>query len=136
MCSLLSFCLTAASEVASIIESRISGTPFLADVSETGKVLTIGDGIARVAGLRNVQGQYLFYTFSTQPRGIGFSRASGVCQNLVVERRANQWSITADPTSKPLVSPSNAAEEMVEFSSGLRGMCLNLEAGQSLAVCS
>jgi F-type H+-transporting ATPase subunit alpha len=46
-----------------------------ADVQETGRVLTIGDGIARVYGLRNVQ-----------------------------------------------------AEEMVEFSSGVRGMCLNLEA--------
>ncbi|KAM0746049.1 putative H+-transporting ATP synthase alpha chain, mitochondrial [Meredithblackwellia eburnea MCA 4105] len=65
----------AASEVASILESRISGSTAGADVQETGRVLTIGDGIARVYGLRNVQ-----------------------------------------------------AEEMVEFSSGVRGMCLNLEA--------
>merc|ERR1712072_1490966 len=65
----------AASEVSSILESRISGAGSSADVQETGRVLTIGDGIARVYGLRNVQ-----------------------------------------------------AEEMVEFASGLRGMCLNLEA--------
>ncbi|GAA5890513.1 hypothetical protein JCM5296_005069 [Sporobolomyces johnsonii] len=65
----------AASEVASILESRISGSTASADVQETGRVLTIGDGIARVYGLRNVM-----------------------------------------------------AEEMVEFSSGVRGMCLNLEA--------
>ncbi|PRQ72435.1 ATP synthase F1 alpha subunit [Rhodotorula toruloides] len=65
----------AASEVASILESRISGSTAGADVQETGRVLTIGDGIARVYGLRNVQ-----------------------------------------------------AEEMVEFASGVRGMCLNLEA--------
>ncbi|GAA6020958.1 hypothetical protein JCM10207_003203 [Rhodosporidiobolus poonsookiae] len=65
----------AASEVASILESRISGSTAGADVQETGRVLTIGDGIARVYGLRNVQ-----------------------------------------------------AEEMVEFASGIRGMCLNLEA--------
>ncbi|KAG8889286.1 Alpha subunit of the F1 sector of mitochondrial F1F0 ATP synthase [Tulasnella sp. 332] len=64
----------AASEVSSILESRISGTSLGGDVQETGRVLTIGDGIARVYGLRNVQ------------------------------------------------------EEMVEFSSGVRGMCLNLEA--------
>ncbi|NXD32473.1 ATPA synthase, partial [Spelaeornis formosus] len=64
-----------ASEVASILESRISGSNAGADVQETGRVLTIGDGIARVYGLRNVQ-----------------------------------------------------AEEMVEFASGVRGMCLNLEA--------
>ncbi|RXK39283.1 ATP synthase subunit alpha, mitochondrial [Tremella mesenterica] len=65
----------AASEVSSILESRIAGASVSGDVQETGRVLTIGDGIARVYGLRNVQ-----------------------------------------------------AEEMVEFSSGVRGMCLNLEA--------
>ncbi|PWN37013.1 putative H+-transporting ATP synthase alpha chain, mitochondrial [Meira miltonrushii] len=65
----------AASEVSSILEQRISGTSAGGDVQETGRVLTIGDGIARVYGLRNVQ-----------------------------------------------------AEEMVEFASGVRGMCLNLEA--------
>ncbi|KAK4047022.1 Alpha subunit of the F1 sector of mitochondrial F1F0 ATP synthase, partial [Microbotryomycetes sp. JL201] len=37
----------AASEVASILESRISGSGAGADVQETGRVLTIGDGIAR-----------------------------------------------------------------------------------------
>ncbi|CAO1624884.1 unnamed protein product [Jaminaea pallidilutea] len=65
----------AASEVSSILEQRISGSTGSVDVEETGRVLTIGDGIARVYGLRNVQ-----------------------------------------------------AEEMVEFASGVRGMCLNLEA--------
>ncbi|PWN94781.1 putative H+-transporting ATP synthase alpha chain, mitochondrial [Tilletiopsis washingtonensis] len=65
----------AAAEVSSILEQRISGAGAGGDVQETGRVLTIGDGIARVYGLRNVM-----------------------------------------------------AEEMVEFSSGVRGMCLNLEA--------
>ncbi|NXD32353.1 ATPA synthase, partial [Spelaeornis formosus] len=65
----------AAAEVSSILEGRIAGASTGGDVQETGRVLTIGDGIARVYGLRNVQ-----------------------------------------------------AEEMVEFSSGVRGMCLNLEA--------
>ncbi|PWN21302.1 putative H+-transporting ATP synthase alpha chain, mitochondrial [Microstroma glucosiphilum] len=65
----------AASEVSSILEQRISGSGASGDVQETGRVLTIGDGIARVYGLRNVQ-----------------------------------------------------AEEMVEFASGVQGMCLNLEA--------
>ena len=53
-----------------------------ADLEETGRVLSIGDGIARVYGLNNIQ-----------------------------------------------------AEEMVEFSSGLKGMALNLEpdnVGESL----
>ncbi|KAF5355351.1 hypothetical protein D9758_006093 [Tetrapyrgos nigripes] len=65
----------AASEVSSILESRIAGTSIGGNVEETGRVLSVGDGIGRVWGLRNVQ-----------------------------------------------------AEEMVEFSSGVRGMCLNLEA--------
>uniref|UniRef100_F6XK18 ATP synthase subunit alpha n=1 Tax=Xenopus tropicalis TaxID=8364 RepID=F6XK18_XENTR len=61
-------------EVSSILEERILGADTSADLEETGRVLSIGDGIARVYGLRNVQ-----------------------------------------------------AEEMVEFSSGLKGMSLNLE---------
>lgn len=63
-----------ASELSSILEDRILGTLNVGEVQETGRVLTIGDGIARVYGLKNVQ-----------------------------------------------------AEEMVEFSSGIKGMALNLE---------
>ncbi|KAI7861618.1 ATP synthase subunit alpha [Spinellus fusiger] len=62
-------------EVSSILEQRILGASGENDLQETGRVLSIGDGIARVYGLKNVQ-----------------------------------------------------AEEMVEFSSGLKGMALNLEA--------
>ncbi|KAI8644244.1 ATP synthase subunit alpha [Parasitella parasitica] len=63
------------SEVSSILEQRILGANSEVDLQETGRVLSIGDGIARVYGLKNCQ-----------------------------------------------------AEEMVEFSSGLKGMALNLEA--------
>ncbi|KAJ2402481.1 Alpha subunit of the F1 sector of mitochondrial F1F0 ATP synthase [Coemansia sp. RSA 2559] len=65
----------AASEVTSILEERILGASNKVDLQETGRVLSVGDGIARVYGLKNVQ-----------------------------------------------------AEEMVEFSSGVQGMALNLEA--------
>ncbi|KAI9503722.1 Alpha subunit of the F1 sector of mitochondrial F1F0 ATP synthase [Coemansia sp. RSA 1358] len=65
----------AASEVTSILEERILGNANKVDLQETGRVLSVGDGIARVYGLKNVQ-----------------------------------------------------AEEMVEFSSGVQGMALNLEA--------
>jgi len=61
-------------EVSSILEERILKASAEPELEETGRVLSIGDGIARVYGLKNVQ-----------------------------------------------------AEEMVEFSSGLRGMALNLE---------
>uniref|UniRef100_A0A2L2Y290 ATP synthase subunit alpha n=1 Tax=Parasteatoda tepidariorum TaxID=114398 RepID=A0A2L2Y290_PARTP len=63
-----------AAEVSSILDERILGYTPLAELEETGRVLSIGDGIARVYGLTNIQ-----------------------------------------------------AEEMVEFSSGLKGMALNLE---------
>ncbi|KRZ75957.1 ATP synthase subunit alpha, mitochondrial, partial [Trichinella papuae] len=61
-------------EISSVLEDRILSKSTAADFVETGRVLSIGDGIARVYGLRNIQ-----------------------------------------------------AEEMVEFSSGLKGMALNLE---------
>eukprot|EP00730_Choanoeca_flexa_P020393 TRINITY_DN9963_c0_g1_i1.p1 TRINITY_DN9963_c0_g1~~TRINITY_DN9963_c0_g1_i1.p1 ORF type:complete len:538 (+),score=172.82 TRINITY_DN9963_c0_g1_i1:25-1638(+) len=61
-------------EVSSILEQRISNSASGAELEETGRVLSVGDGIARVHGLENCQ-----------------------------------------------------AEEMVEFSSGLQGMALNLE---------
>ena len=63
-----------AAEISTILEERILGSAPKADLEETGRVLSIGDGIARVYGLKNIQ-----------------------------------------------------AEEMVEFSSGLKGMALNLE---------
>jgi len=64
----------ASGEISSILEDRILGAAPTANLEETGRVLSIGDGIARVYGLNNIQ-----------------------------------------------------AEEMVEFSSGLKGMALNLE---------
>merc|ERR1712029_520843 len=64
----------ASAEISSILEERILGAAPTSNLEETGRVLSIGDGIARVYGLKNIQ-----------------------------------------------------AEEMVEFSSGLKGMALNLE---------
>ncbi|GAD94216.1 mitochondrial F1 ATPase subunit alpha, putative [Paecilomyces variotii No. 5] len=64
-------------EVSSILEQRIRGVQEESGLAETGRVLSVGDGIARVHGMTNVQ-----------------------------------------------------AEELVEFASGVKGMCMNLEAGQ------
>lgn len=69
-----STCTQATAEVSAILEERILKTSTKVGLEEAGKVLSVGDGIARVYGLKNVQ-----------------------------------------------------AEEMVEFSSGLKGMALNLE---------
>lgn len=64
----------ATAEVSAVLEERILKTSSKVGLEEAGRVLSVGDGIARVYGLKNVQ-----------------------------------------------------AEEMVEFSSGLKGMALNLE---------
>ncbi|KAI0486303.1 P-loop containing nucleoside triphosphate hydrolase protein [Xylaria cf. heliscus] len=64
-------------EVSTILEQRIRGVAEESNLAETGRVLSVGDGIARVHGMANVQ-----------------------------------------------------AEELVEFASGVKGMCMNLEAGQ------
>jgi F0F1-type ATP synthase alpha subunit len=43
------------SEVSRILEERIKSFAHKADVEEVGRVLSVGDGIARVHGLLNVQ---------------------------------------------------------------------------------
>ena len=45
------------SEVSKILEERILGTETGINLEETGKVLSIGDGIARVYGLKNIQAE-------------------------------------------------------------------------------
>lgn len=46
-----------AAEVSSILEERILGHTPTAELEETGRVLSIGDGIARVYGLKNIQAE-------------------------------------------------------------------------------
>lgn len=45
------------SEISSILEERILGSAAEVDLQETGRVLSIGDGIARVYGLKNCQAE-------------------------------------------------------------------------------
>lgn len=48
---------TSAAEVSNVLEERILGKSASADLEETGRVLSIGDGIARVYGLKNIQAE-------------------------------------------------------------------------------
>lgn len=48
-------CSQRAAEISSILEERIMGATPKANLEETGRVLSIGDGIARVYGLKNIQ---------------------------------------------------------------------------------
>ena len=67
------FTLSATAEVASILEERILGTSSKAELEETGRVLSIGDGIARVYGLKNVQAEEM----------VEFSSGLKVCASLL-----------------------------------------------------
>lgn len=44
-------------EMSTILEERILGQAASASLDETGRVLSIGDGIARVYGLKNIQAE-------------------------------------------------------------------------------
>lgn len=68
---LLTISFTGTAEVSSILEEKIMGADTAADLEETGRVLSIGDGIARVYGLRNVQAEEM----------VEFSSGLKVCQN-------------------------------------------------------
>ncbi|WP_411025794.1 hypothetical protein, partial [Salmonella sp. s55004] len=46
---------TGTAEVSKILEERIMGHSSKENLEETGRVLSIGDGIARVYGLQNIQ---------------------------------------------------------------------------------
>jgi F-type H+-transporting ATPase subunit alpha len=52
-------------EVSSILEQRIRGVQEEAGLAETGRVLSVGDGIARVHGMTNVQAEELVEYVST-----------------------------------------------------------------------
>ena len=47
-------------EITSIIKDRIANFESKLDINEIGTVLTIGDGVARVFGLKNVRYELLF----------------------------------------------------------------------------
>lgn len=51
------FVVAGSAEVSSILEDRILGQSSQANLEETGRVLSIGDGIARVYGLNNIQAE-------------------------------------------------------------------------------
>merc|ERR1711892_297818 len=47
----------ASGEISSILEERVLGAAPAVNLEETGRVLSIGDGIARVYGLKNIQAE-------------------------------------------------------------------------------
>ena len=71
---MIMFCSAGTAEVSSILEQKIMGAETSSDLEETGRVLSIGDGIARVYGLRNVQAEEMVEFSSglkVRPNGVG-----------------------------------------------------------------
>lgn len=81
------FCIIGTAEVSSILEQRILGSAPKAELEETGRVLSIGDGIARVYGLKNIQAEEMV-EFSS---GLKVT-LTGYCVFLIsTETSGNQW---------------------------------------------
>lgn len=64
-------------EVKNLLEDKIRGISTDVDVKETGRVLTIGDGIARVSGLENCQAEELV-EFASGAKGMALNLESNV----------------------------------------------------------
>ena len=71
-----------AAEISAILKSQIANFGEEADVSDVGQVLSVGDGIARVFGLDNVQaGEMVEFPAA----GLRVLRAWGLCGAGVTE---------------------------------------------------
>ncbi|ESW95933.1 ATP synthase subunit alpha, mitochondrial [Ogataea parapolymorpha DL-1] len=66
----------APTEVSSILESKIRGVSDEANLDETGRVLSVGDGIARVFGLNNCQAEELV-EFASGVKGMALNLEPG-----------------------------------------------------------
>jgi F-type H+-transporting ATPase subunit alpha len=79
-----------APEIASILEEKILGSKTNQDLEETGRVLSIGDGIARVYGLKNCQAEEMV-EFSSGLKGAKlnyfiFINKKKIYKNLLLEK--------------------------------------------------
>ena len=76
----------ASAEISSILEDRILGSAPKANLEETGRVLSIGDGIARVYGLKNIQAEEMV-EFSSGLKVSEGSRNPGYVFSSATQRR-------------------------------------------------
>ena len=66
-----------ASEISSIIKDKIAKSDVDVDVSEVGRVLSVGDGIARIYGLDKVQANEMVEFESDKGEGVQLFRSEG-----------------------------------------------------------
>ena len=95
-------------EVSSILEDRILNAASSLNIEETGRVLSVGDGIARVYGLRNVQAEEMI-EFSSGVRVRSWTRghpgrARAVRRSRIVRPdRGTPLGVCAPPAPLPLI---------------------------------
>ncbi len=65
-----------AAEISAILKSQIANFGVEADVSDVGQVLSIGDGVARIHGLDNVQAGEMLEFPKAGVKGIWASRST------------------------------------------------------------
>lgn len=95
MCSIAGKSGPSAAEVSAILEQRIMGFTDKVELEETGRVLSIGDGIARVYGLKNIQAEEMVEFSSGLKVGQGVGVGCGQAQRVGVARQAKQCDHTA-----------------------------------------
>jgi F0F1-type ATP synthase alpha subunit len=81
-------------EVSSILEQKILGHQSKQDLEETGRVLTIGDGIARVYGLKNIQAEEMVEFSSGLKVCFSINRQTAFLSDT--QRRSNRSSSSVD----------------------------------------
>src|SRR4028119_1518277 len=107
-----------AAEISRVIRDQIANFDAEAQVSEVGTVLSVGDGIARIYGLDNVQAGEMIEFPSAGARGMALNPER---DNV----GAGAWGRARSGGSGP---GTGRGGEMVGFpSGGVRGMALNLE---------
>ncbi len=74
-----------ADEISSIIKERIEGFEFKVDINETGKVVSFGDGVAKVYGLKNVMAGEMV-EFETGEKGLASNLEEGSVGVVVLGR--------------------------------------------------
>lgn len=75
-----------------ILEDRILGQEVTINLEETGKVLSIGDGIARVYGLKNIQAEEMVEFDSGMKVGFRFSVATEMKELPFIAMEASTYS--------------------------------------------
>ena len=87
-------------EISEILKKQIAAFDTESDVAETGQVLSVGDGIARIFGLQNVMAGEMVTFPGAGLRGMALNLETGQCRRGDLRRRHGK-SAKATPSRAP-----------------------------------